>query len=102
MLSTSPQNRQLASRFRNERADPLIVEARQTPDLKTCLELYREVETLVNEEIPMRYTHHLTWLEAGAMTIRDGQATISGGSSTKGAGLRVAWMADDRAVGRRL
>jgi hypothetical protein len=55
VLSTSSQDRQLASRFRNERADPIIVEAWQTPDLKTRLKLYREVETLVNEELPMRY-----------------------------------------------
>jgi len=73
--------------------NPLIVEARQTPDLKKRLEWYREVETIVNDEFPMRYTHHLTLLEAGAMTIRDDQLAISGSPSTKGAGLRVARMA---------
>lgn len=50
----------------------------------------REVETIVNEELSMRYALHLTLLEAGAMTIRDDQPAISGGSSTKGARLRVA------------
>jgi len=86
-LSTSPHNLYQASRFRNEKADPLIVEVRQALDLKQHMALYR------NEELPMWYTHPLTLLEAGAMSIRDDLPAISGGASTKGAELRVAWMA---------
>jgi peptide/nickel transport system substrate-binding protein len=92
VLSTAPQNKE-ASRFRNEKADKLIVEARQTADLKKRLELYREIETIVNEELPFLYTHHLTLLEAGAMNLKNYQPAISGAPSTKGAGIRVAWMA---------
>jgi peptide/nickel transport system substrate-binding protein len=92
ILSTSPQTRE-NSRFRNERADKLILEARQTTDIKKRLELYREIDTIVNEELPILYTHHLTLLEAGAMNLKNYTPAISGAPSTRGAGIRVAWLA---------
>jgi peptide/nickel transport system substrate-binding protein len=81
------------SRFHNEKADKLIVEARQAADKTKRLELYREVENIINEELPMLYTHHLTLLQAGAMNVKNYTPAISGAPSTTGAGLRVAWMA---------
>jgi peptide/nickel transport system substrate-binding protein len=92
VLSTAAYT-QILSRFRNDRADKLIVEARQTADKAKRLEMYREVENIVNEELPTLYTHHLTLLEAGAMNLKNYQPAISGAPSTKGAGIRVAWMA---------
>jgi ABC-type transport system substrate-binding protein len=92
ILSTSSHNKE-ESRFRNERADKLVVAARQTADNNKRLELYRELEVIVNEELPILYTHHLTLLEAGVMNLKNYQPAISGAPSTKGAGIRVAWMA---------
>jgi ABC-type transport system substrate-binding protein len=92
VLSTSSYTQQ-HSRFRNERADQLIMEARKTGDRQKRLEMYREVENIVNEELPFLYTHHLTLLEAGIMGLKDYQPGISGAPSTRGAGIRVAWMA---------
>ena len=53
------------SGFRDERVDRLIVEARQTADPRKRRELYTEIESLVNEALPILYMHHLTLLEAG-------------------------------------
>jgi len=92
VLSTAAYTKQ-QSRFRNERADNLITEARKTGDRQKRLEMYREVENIVNEELPFLYTHHLTLLEAGAMNLKNYQPAISGAPSTHGAGIRVAWMA---------
>jgi len=92
VLSTAAYTKQ-QSRFRNERADKLIMEARKTRDRQKRLEMYREVENIVNEELPCLYTHHLTLLEAGAMNLKNYQPAISGAPSTHGAGIRVAWMA---------
>jgi ABC-type transport system substrate-binding protein len=92
ILSTASHNKE-HSRFRSERADKLALEARQTADKNKRLELYREIEDIVNEELPLLYTHHLTLLEAGAMNLKNYQPAISGAPSTKGAGIRVAWMA---------
>jgi peptide/nickel transport system substrate-binding protein len=92
ILSTAAQTKR-ESRFHNERADKLIIEARQTADKKKRLELYREIDTLINDELPILYTHHLTLLEAGVMNLKGYTPAISGAPSTRGAGLRTAWMA---------
>jgi peptide/nickel transport system substrate-binding protein len=92
ILSTGPQNK-TESRFRNEKADQLILEARKTADKAKRLEIYREVELIINEELPRLYTHHLTLLEAGAMNLKGYTPAISGSPNIKGGGLRTAWMA---------
>jgi peptide/nickel transport system substrate-binding protein len=91
-LSTSPSTKE-SSGFRNERADKLIVEARQTADKRKRLALYTEIDSLVNEELPILYMHHLTLLEAGSLKLQGYQPAISGLFSTKGAGIRTAWLA---------
>ena len=92
VISTSPLTQQ-QSRFRNDRADKLITEAKKTGDKAKRLELYREVENTVNDELPVLYTHHLTLLEAGIMNLRDYRPSISGSPNVKGGGLRTAWLA---------
>jgi ABC-type transport system substrate-binding protein len=91
VLSTAPTTREL-SRFSNEKADKLIIEARGTVDKQKRLELYAEVESIINEELPMVYTHSLTLLEAGAMHLKGYQPAIAGAFSTQGAGVRTAWL----------
>lgn len=92
ILSTGSQTKR-ESGFRNDRADKLIAEARKTADNKKRLEIYREVDTIVNDEVPILYTHHLTLLEAGSMKLKNYTPGISGAPSTHGAGIRTAWMA---------
>jgi ABC-type transport system substrate-binding protein len=92
VLSTAAQTK-VESRFRNEKADQLIVEARKTADKAKRLEMYREVENIINDELPRLYTHHLTLLEAGVMNLKGYQPAISGSPNIKGGGLRTAWMA---------
>lgn len=92
VLSTSPTNRTLSG-FHNARADRLIMEARQTADKQKRLELYGEIESIINEEVPLLYLHHITLLEAGARNLQDYQPGISGAFSTRGAGIRTAWLA---------
>ncbi len=92
VLSTSPSNQQ-GSGFHNPKADQLILEARQTPDRNKRLDLYAEIDSIVNEELPMLYLHHLTLLEAGVSNLQGYQPAISGPFSTQGAGIRTAWLA---------
>lgn len=92
ILSTAAQTKNEPG-FRNERADKLIIEARKTADAKKRLELYLEVENIINDELPRLYTHHLTLMEAGAMNLKGYKPAISGAPSTQGAGIRTAWMA---------
>ncbi len=92
ILSTGATTKQ-QSRFHNEKADKLILEARATADIKKRLEMYAEIDSIVNEELPVLYTHHLTLLEAGVMNLKNYQPAISGAYSTVGAGIRAAWLA---------
>jgi peptide/nickel transport system substrate-binding protein len=92
ILSTGPQTK-TESRFRNEKADQLILEARKTGDQAKRLEIYRDLETILSEELPILYTHHLTLLEAGANNLKGYTPSISGSPNIKGGGLRTAWMA---------
>jgi peptide/nickel transport system substrate-binding protein len=91
MLSTAPTTKE-ESRFVNDRVDKLILEARGTADKKKRLEMYAEVDSIVNDELPILYTHHLTLLEAGAKNLQGYQPAISGPYSTRGAGIRTAWI----------
>jgi peptide/nickel transport system substrate-binding protein len=93
ILSSAPANKINGSGFKNDKADKLIAEARQTADKKQRLELYAAVESIVNEELPILYIHHLTALQAGAMNLKGYQPAISGPFSTRGAGIRTAWLA---------
>ncbi|WP_371830538.1 hypothetical protein, partial [Candidatus Entotheonella palauensis] len=91
ILSNGSQT-QRESGFRNEKADKIIAEARKTQDQKKRLEMYHDVEMIINEELPILYTHHLTLLEAGSLKLKNYTPGISGAPSTQGAGIRVAWM----------
>jgi peptide/nickel transport system substrate-binding protein len=93
ILSSAPSNKINGSGFNNEKADKLIAEARRTADKKQRLELYTAVESIVNDELPILYIHHLTALQAGAMNLKGYQPAISGAFSTRGGGVRTAWLA---------
>jgi peptide/nickel transport system substrate-binding protein len=92
-LSSAPANKINGSGFNNAKADKLIAEARQITDKKKRLELYAAVESIVNEELPILYIHHLTALQAGAMNLHGYQPANSGSFSTRGGGIRTAWLA---------
>lgn len=92
ILSTAPSTKQ-TSRFHNEKVDQLILEAQKTLDTQKRLDIYHEVETIVNDELPVLYTHHLTMLEAGVMNLKGYRPAISGSPNVSGGGLRTAWMA---------
>jgi peptide/nickel transport system substrate-binding protein len=93
ILSSAPTNKINGSGFKNEKADKLIAEARQTADKKQRLELYAAIDSIVNDELPILYIHHLTALQAGAMNLKGYQPAISGPFSTRGGGIRTAWLA---------
>lgn len=91
LLSTATPT-QAASGFRHARVDALITAARRTADRQQRLELYAEIDSIVNEELPLLYLHHLTLLEAGVLSLQSYQPAISGLFSTQGAGMRTAWL----------
>ncbi len=92
ILSTSPLT-QSQSRFNNAKADQLILEARRTLDKQKRLELYAEIETIVNDELPVMYIQHASALQAGVKSIQGYAPGVSGHPSSNKAGFRTTWMA---------
>jgi peptide/nickel transport system substrate-binding protein len=92
LLSTAPSTKEQTG-FRNDRVDKLIGEARQTANKQKRLELYAAIDSIVNEELPILYLHHLTLLEAGVMHLKGYQPAISGLFTTHRGGIRTAWLA---------
>jgi peptide/nickel transport system substrate-binding protein len=92
LLSTAPSTQQ-ASGFRHAPADELITAARQTADKAQRLAYYADMESLVNDELPLLYLHHLTLLEAGVLNLKGYQPAIAGAFTTQGSGIRTAWLA---------
>jgi peptide/nickel transport system substrate-binding protein len=90
-LSTAPSAEQ-NSGFHHDQADALIAEARRTADKHRRLELYTEIESIVNDELPLLYMHHLTLLQAGTRQLKGYRPAISGAFSMQGAGIRAAWL----------
>jgi peptide/nickel transport system substrate-binding protein len=91
MLSTAPST-QTTSGFRHPEVDKLIIAARQTAAPSQRIALYTAIESLINAELPVLYLHHLTLLEAGVPHLHGYQPAISGAFSTRGAGIRTAWL----------
>jgi peptide/nickel transport system substrate-binding protein len=92
LLSSAPSTKS-ASGFRNVQADTLIITARQTVERQKRMELYAALESIVNEELPLLYIHHLTALQAGVLRLQGYQPAISGPFSIRGGGIRTAWLA---------
>jgi peptide/nickel transport system substrate-binding protein len=92
VLSTAPSTK-ITTRFHNERLDKLIIEGKRTADKQKRLGIYAEVDSLVNEELPVIYLHHLPMLQAGVMNLKGYQPAISGPFSSRGGGIRTAWLA---------
>lgn len=91
MLSTAPST-QTTSGFHHPEVDTLITKARQTANPTQRIALYTAIESLVNTELPVLYLHHLTLLEASVTNLHGYQPAISGSFSTRGAGIRTAWL----------
>ena len=54
------------------------------------LELYATIERIVHEELPLLYLHHLTALQAGALSLQGYAPAISGPFSIRGGGIHTA------------
>ena len=90
VLSTAPSTK-LRTGYKNERADKLIVEARATRDFKKRLELYTEVESEVNDDCSLIYTHAVPLTSAGTKKLKGYQPAFAGPFNIAGGGIRTAY-----------
>lgn len=89
ILSTSPSTK-LRTGYVNEKADKLILEARATREMSKRLELYTEVESLVNDDCVQIYTHAVPLTSAGVKRLKGYQPAFAGPFNIAGAGVRTA------------
>ena len=92
ILSSAPENRRRIG-YKNEKADQIIVAARQERDRAKRRQMYADVETLVNRDLPMLYTHYVPLLMAGnRVRVKGYEPSFSGPWSYMGAGMRRTWI----------
>ena len=77
--------------FKNEKVDKLIEEARLTVDRKKRIELYTEVDTIVNDEAALIYSHTVVLTSAGVKQLKGYAPAIAGPFTWAGGGVRTAW-----------
>ncbi|MDP1748890.1 MAG: ABC transporter substrate-binding protein [Reyranella sp.] len=92
ILSGAPENRRRIG-YKNEKADQIIVAARQERDRAKRRQMYADVETLVNRDLPMLYTHYVPLMMAGNRArVKGYTPSFSGPWSYAGAGMRRTWI----------
>ncbi|MDP6831715.1 MAG: ABC transporter substrate-binding protein [Alphaproteobacteria bacterium] len=89
LLSSSPSTK-LRLGYNSEAVDTLIREARITRDRNKRLHLYTEAENIINEEMPLIYTHTVPLLQGGVKSLAGYAPAFAGPFSTVGSGIRTA------------
>jgi len=90
LFSASPTTK-LRTGYRSARADELIQQARVTRRRDERLAIYTEVEDIINEELPLIYTHTVPLLQGGALNLGGYEPAFAGPFSTVRSGIRTAY-----------
>ena len=90
ILSSSPSTK-LRLGYNSERADKLIQEARITRDRSKRVELYTAVENIINQDLPLIYTHTVPLLQGGVRNLKGYEPAFAGPFSTARSGIRTAY-----------
>ncbi len=92
-LHSKGEEGQLRLGFSNERADKLIEEARVTLNRDKRLELYTEVDSIVNDEAALIYCHTVPVVTAATSRLKGYAPSIADVFTWSGGGIRTAWFA---------
>ncbi|MGE0223273.1 MAG: ABC transporter substrate-binding protein [Acetobacteraceae bacterium] len=87
----------LRSGFKTEKTDKLIEEARLTLDENKRKELYTEVDSIMNDEAAIIYSHAVPLTSAGVKRLKGYAPAIAGPFTWHGGGVRTAWFDDTAA-----
>ncbi len=90
ILSTAPST-MLRTGYKNEAADKLIIEARATRDKAKRIELYTEVESLINDDCAIIYAHAIPLTSAGVKSLKGYKPAFAGPFNISGGGIRTAY-----------
>jgi peptide/nickel transport system substrate-binding protein len=90
-LSTSPENIRRHG-YKNEKVDQLIRAAKTEADKKKRLQMYSDVDSIVNKDLPLLYTHFVPLLQAGTNRMKGYKPAFTGPFQYAGGGLRTTWI----------
>ena len=91
ILSTAPETRRRHG-YVNEKVDQLILAARVERDKAKRSAMYADVESLINKDLPLVYTHFVSLLQAGTKKVHGYKPAFTGPFQYAGGGLRTAWI----------
>jgi peptide/nickel transport system substrate-binding protein len=91
ILSTAPETRRRHG-YKNEKVDQLILAAKVERDKAKRRQLYRDVDSLVNQDLPLVYTHFVSLMQAGTKKIHGYKPAFTGPFQYAAGGLRMAWI----------
>ena len=93
LLSTAPETRRRHG-YKNEKVDQLILAAKVERDKAKRRQMYRDVDSLINQDLPLVYTHFVSIMQAGTKKIQGYTPAFTGPFQYSGGGLRTAWLED--------
>ena len=91
ILSSAPETKRRIG-YVNEKVDQLIVAARVELDKNKRRQMYADVDSLVNQDLPLLYTHYVSIIQAGSKKLKGYKPAFTGPFQYAGGGLRTAWI----------
>ena len=91
ILSFAPETKRRIG-YVNEKVDQLIIAARVERDKNKRRQMYADVDSMVNQDLPLLYTHFVSIMQASSKKLRNYKPAFTGPFQYAGGGLRTAWM----------
>jgi peptide/nickel transport system substrate-binding protein len=91
ILSTAPETIRRHG-YKNENVDQLILAAKVERDKAKRRQMYSDVDSLINKDLPLIYTHFVPLMQAGSKRIKGYQPSFTGPFQYAGGGVRTTWL----------
>lgn len=91
ILSTAPETIRRHG-YKNEKVDQLILAAKVERDKAKRRQMYSDVDSLINKDLPLIYTHFVPLMQAGSKRINGYKPSFTGPFQYAGGGLRTTWL----------
>jgi peptide/nickel transport system substrate-binding protein len=91
ILSSGPDNKRRHG-YVNEKVDQLILAAKVERDKAKRRQMYADVDSMINQDLPILYTHYVSLLQASNRKLKGYKPAFTGPFQYSNGGLRTAWM----------
>jgi peptide/nickel transport system substrate-binding protein len=91
ILSTAPETIRRHG-YKNEKVDQLIRAAKVERDRAKRRQMYSDVDSMINKDLPLIYTHFVPLMQAGTKRLKGYRPAFTGPFQYAGGGLRTTWL----------